>query len=88
MVLAGDLDLNLDLSRSSGSAVALAPAGFHSAIALPSPLTTTARGILRLGQTIDCAYLAGPIQSKSDRAFSDVNASDHFPVFEVRFAKS
>src|SRR5580700_5974142 len=38
VVLAGDL--NVDLSRSS--AVALAPAGFHSAIALPSPDTTTA----------------------------------------------
>jgi endonuclease/exonuclease/phosphatase family metal-dependent hydrolase len=83
LVLAGDL--NVDLSRFS--AVALGPAGFHSAIALPSPHTTTARGILRQGRTIDCAYLAGPIQSKSSRVFSDVNASDHYPLlFEVRFA--
>ncbi|HTB12424.1 MAG TPA: endonuclease/exonuclease/phosphatase family protein [Bryobacteraceae bacterium] len=85
VVLAGDL--NLDLNRSS--VVALGPAGFHSAIALPSPHTTTARGLFRQGRTIDCAYLAGPIQSKSGRVFSEVNASDHYPLlFEVRFAGS
>ncbi len=85
VILAGDL--NLDLSRSS--AVALAPAGFHSAIALPSPDTTTARGIFRRGRTIDCAYLAGPIQSKSSRVFSEINASDHYPLlFEGRFVKT
>jgi endonuclease/exonuclease/phosphatase family metal-dependent hydrolase len=84
VILAGDL--NLDLSRSS---VALGPEGFHSAIALPSPHTTTARGMFRRGRTIDCAYLAGPIQSKSSRVLNDVNASDHYPLlFEVRFAKS
>jgi endonuclease/exonuclease/phosphatase family metal-dependent hydrolase len=84
VVLAGDL--NVDPSRSLGAEVALGPAGFHSAIALPSPHTTTARGIFRQGRTIDCAYLAGPIQSKSSRVFSDVNASDHYPLlFEVRF---
>jgi endonuclease/exonuclease/phosphatase family metal-dependent hydrolase len=84
VVLAGDL--NLDLSRSP--AVAFGPAGFHSAIALPSPHTTTARGIFRHGRAIDCAYLAGPIQSKSSRVFNDVNASDHFPLLlEMRFAK-
>jgi endonuclease/exonuclease/phosphatase family metal-dependent hydrolase len=84
VILAGDL--NLDLSRSS---VALGPEAFHSAIALPSPHTTTARGIFRQGRTIDCAYLAGPIQSKSSRVFSDVGASDHYPLlFEVRFAKN
>jgi len=87
VVLAGDL--NLDLSRSSGAALALGPAGFHSAIALPSPHTTTARGIFRQGRTIDSVYLAGPIQSKSSRVFGDVNASDHYPLlFEVQFAKS
>ena len=85
VILAGDL--NLDLSRSS--AVALAPAGFHSAIALPSPDTTTARGIFRRGRTIDCAYLAGPIQSKSSRIFSEINESDHYPLlFEGRFVKT
>jgi endonuclease/exonuclease/phosphatase family metal-dependent hydrolase len=85
VILAGDL--NLDLSRSS--AVALAPAGFHSAIALPSPDTTTARGIFRRGRRIDCAYLAGPIQSKSSRVFSEINASDHYPLlFEGRFVKT
>jgi endonuclease/exonuclease/phosphatase family metal-dependent hydrolase len=87
VILAGDL--NVDLNRCSGSAVALGPAGFHSAIALPSPHTTTARGMFRQGRTIDCAYLAGPIQSKSSRVFNEVNASDHYPLsFEVRFAKS
>ena len=51
VVLAGDL--NLDLSRSS--AVAFGPAVIsHSAIALPSPHTTTARGIFFVtdGQSI------------------------------------
>jgi endonuclease/exonuclease/phosphatase family metal-dependent hydrolase len=84
VILAGDL--NLDPSRSS---LALGPEGFHSAIALPSPHTTTARGIFRQGRTIDCAYLAGPIQSKSSRVLRDVSASDHYPLlFEVRFATS
>jgi hypothetical protein len=69
--------------------VALAPAGFHSAIALPSRDTTTARGIFRRGRTIDCAYLAGPIQSKSSRIFSEINESDHYPLlFEGRFVKT
>jgi endonuclease/exonuclease/phosphatase family metal-dependent hydrolase len=85
VVLAGDL--NLDLSRSS--AVELGRAGFHSAIALPSPHTTTARGLFRRGRIIDWAYLGGPIQSKSSRVFSDVNASDHYPLlFEMRLAES
>ena len=85
VVLAGDLNLD----GFSGAEVALGPAGFHSAIALPSPHTTTARGVFGHGRTIDCAYLAGPIQSKSSRVFSDVTASDHYPlVFEVWFAKS
>jgi endonuclease/exonuclease/phosphatase family metal-dependent hydrolase len=77
------------LTTLPGSAVALGPAGFHSAIALPSPHTTTARGMFRQRRTIDCAYFAGPIQSKASRVFNDVNASDHYPLsFEVRFSQS
>jgi hypothetical protein len=40
------------------------------------------------GQSI-VPTLPGPIQSKSSRVFSDVSASDHYPLlFEARFVKS
>jgi len=78
-------DLNLDLSRSYFSTAALERLGFHSAIALPAPHTTTPRGLFRRGRRIDWAYLAGPVQMVSGRVWDDVTGSDHFPIsFEFR----
>jgi endonuclease/exonuclease/phosphatase family metal-dependent hydrolase len=85
VVIAGDM--NLDLGRSLFSASALEREGFHSAIELPAPRTTTPRGILRHRKAIDWVYLAGPIQSSSVRIFEDVTASDHYPIcFELQFS--
>jgi endonuclease/exonuclease/phosphatase family metal-dependent hydrolase len=87
VILAGDL--NLDLSRSILSASALERAGFHSAIELPPPHTTTPRGILRHRKTIDWVYLAGPIVSTSAGVSDDVSASDHYPIwFDLKFRGS
>ena len=78
-------DLNLDLSRSYWAA-RLEKMGFHSAIALPAPHTTTPRGLFRHRRTIDWVYLAGAVQSTSAAVYEDVSASDHYPIsFELRF---
>ena len=84
VLLAGDL--NVDLSRSYSSASALERSGFHSAIALPTPPTTTPRGILRRRRTIDWVYLAGPVASTSAGVCDDVSGSDQYPIwFELKF---
>jgi endonuclease/exonuclease/phosphatase family metal-dependent hydrolase len=87
VLLAGDL--NVDLSRSHTSASELDWSGFHSAIALPAPHTTTSRAMLRRRRTIDWVYLAGAIASISAGVSDDVSASDHYPIwFQLKFTGS
>lgn len=82
-VLAGDL--NLDTSGSLPSE-ALRHYGFRSAIALPSPHTTTPRGLFRTRRSIDWAYVSGPVEATRGRVIDSVEASDHYPIsFTLKF---
>ena len=82
-VLAGDL--NLDTSGSL-PAEALARSGFRSAVALPSPHTTTPRGLFRTRKSIDWAYVSGPVKATRGLVYDSVDASDHYPIsFTLKF---
>jgi len=76
-LLAGDL--NLDASHA-GPASALNHLGFRSALELPSPHTTTPRGLFRRPRKIDWAYVSGPVQPILGRVHNTVTASDHYPI--------
>ncbi|PWU11140.1 MAG: hypothetical protein C5B51_03240 [Terriglobia bacterium] len=76
-LLAGDL--NFDASHG-GSAGALQHMGFRSAIELPSPHTTTPRGLFRRPRKIDWAYISGPVDPTQGRVHDTVRASDHYPI--------
>lgn len=82
-ILAGDL--NLDTSGSV-PAEALASSGFRSAIPLPSPHTTTPRGLFRTRRSIDWAYVSGPVEATKGVVTDSVDASDHYPIsFTLKF---
>lgn len=76
-LLAGDL--NFDASHVA-PAGALRQVGFRSAIELPSPHTTTPRGLFRRPRKIDWAYVSGPVESVLGRVHDTVHASDHYPI--------
>lgn len=76
-LLAGDL--NLDASHTV-PASALHRLGFRSAIELPSPHTTTPRGLFRRPRNIDWAYVSGPVEPVLGRVHDTVHASDHYPI--------
>ena len=75
-LLAGDL--NFDASHAAAGA--LHRVGFRSAIELPSPHTTTPRGLFRRPRKIDWAYVAGPVEAILGRVHDTVQASDHYPI--------
>jgi len=79
-------DLNFDASRAfrAGAAQRL---GFRSAITLPSPPTTPARGLFSPRHSIDWAFVSGPIEAGRGRVHSSINASDHYPIsFTIQFS--
>lgn len=76
-LLAGDL--NLDVSHTA-PASALTHVGFRNAFALPSPHTTTPRGLFRRPRKIDWAYVTGPVEATLGRVHNTVQASDHYPI--------
>jgi endonuclease/exonuclease/phosphatase family metal-dependent hydrolase len=76
-LLAGDL--NFDVSHAA-PAGALHQVGFRSALKLPSPHTTTPRGLFRRPRTIDWAYVSGPVEPIQGRVHDRVQASDHYPI--------
>jgi len=76
-LLAGDL--NFDASQAS-PAGRLDRVGFRSAVGLPSPHTTTPRGLFRRPRKIDWAYASGPIEPILGRVHNTVRASDHYPI--------
>jgi len=83
-LLAGDL--NFDVSRVL-PASALQEMGFRSAIAIPSPHTTTPRGLFGYRRTIDWAYVSGSADASGGLVHTDVDASDHYPIsFTLRFS--
>ena len=87
-LLAGDL--NFDVSHTA-LAGALRHVGFRSAIELPSPHTTTPRGLFRRPRKIDWAYISGPVEPILGRVHDTVHASDHYPIsftLEMRMSGS
>lgn len=76
-LLAGDL--NFDVSHAA-LASTLENVGFRNALELPSPHTTTRRGLLRRRRKIDWAYVSGPVQPVLGRVHDTVRASDHYPI--------
>jgi endonuclease/exonuclease/phosphatase family metal-dependent hydrolase len=76
-LLAGDL--NLDVPRAI-PASSLQGLGFRSVVALPSPHTTTPRGLFGNRRTIDWAYVSGPVEISGGRVHTGVDASDHYPI--------
>jgi endonuclease/exonuclease/phosphatase family metal-dependent hydrolase len=82
-LLAGDL--NFDVSHAA-PARALDHGGFRNALGLPSPHTTTPRGLFRQRRRIDWAYVSGPVEPILGRVHDTVNASDHYPIsFTLKF---
>lgn len=83
-LLAGDL--NLDASHAA-PAGALNHVGFRNALGLPSPHTTTPRGLFRQRRKIDWAYVSGPVEPIHGRVHDTVDASDHYPIsFTLKFS--
>jgi hypothetical protein len=61
VLVAGDLSFDASSALLSGATQRL---GFQSEIELPSPHTTPARGLFQRAQSIDCAFLSGPIEAE------------------------
>ena len=76
-LLAGDLNFDATHRAPAG---ALHHVGFRSAIELPSPHTTTPRGLFRRPRKIDWAYVSGPVEPILGRVHDTVRASDHYPI--------
>ena len=77
IVLAGDL--NADVS-SGLAATASFQARFENAFASRRVATTTPRGLLNHGRTIDWILTRGPLRASQPQVHSSVSASDHFPL--------
>jgi endonuclease/exonuclease/phosphatase family metal-dependent hydrolase len=76
-------DLNFDASSTSPTQYF----GFRSALAIPSPHTTPARGLFQRQRTIDWAFVSGPVDSTLGHVHTDIHASDHYPIsFTIRFS--
>jgi endonuclease/exonuclease/phosphatase family metal-dependent hydrolase len=85
-LLAGDL--NFDVSHAA-PASALNQVGFRNVLGMPSPHTTTPRGLFQRRRTIDWAYVSGPVEPILGRVHDTVSASDHYPIsFTLKFLSS
>jgi endonuclease/exonuclease/phosphatase family metal-dependent hydrolase len=77
-LLAGDLNFNASVALKTG---------FRSALGLPSPHTTSPRGLFRRQRAIDWAFVSGPIETGLGYVHSNIDASDHYPIsFTVKFS--
>jgi len=76
-------DLNFDASSTSPTQYF----GFRSALGIPSPHTTPARGLFQRQRTIDWAFVSGPVEATLGHVHTDIRASDHYPIsFTIRFS--
>jgi endonuclease/exonuclease/phosphatase family metal-dependent hydrolase len=84
VLLAGDLNFDaLGTSRVG----ATQDFGFRSALGLPSPHTTPARGLFQRPRSIDWAFVSGPVEAIRGRVHNTIKASDHYPIsFTMRFS--
>ena len=82
-LLAGDL--NFDVSHAAPAGV-LNHVGFRNALGLPSPRTTTPRGLFRQRRNIDWVYVSGRVEPVNGRVHDMIDASDHYPIsFTLKF---
>ena len=83
VLVAGDLNFDASSALPVGATERL---GFRSAIDLPSPHTTPARGLFQRARSIDWAFLSGPIEAGRGLVHGDIKASDHYPIsFTITF---
>ena len=83
VLVAGDLNVDASSALPAGATERL---GFRSAIDLPSPHTTPARGLFQRARSIDWAFLSGPIEAGRGLVHGDIKASDHYPIsFTITF---
>jgi endonuclease/exonuclease/phosphatase family metal-dependent hydrolase len=83
-LIAGDLNFDASCAFRTG---AIQDFGFRSALGLPSPHTTPARGLFQRQHTIDWAFVSGPVDSTLGHVHTDIHASDHYPIsFTIRFS--
>jgi len=83
VLVAGDLNFDASSALPAGATERL---GFRSAIDLPSPHTTPARGLFQRARSIDWAFLSGPIEAGRGLVHGDIKASDHYPIsFTITF---
>ncbi len=83
-LLAGDLNFDASGTPQAG---ATQDFGFRSALGLPSPHTTPARGLFQRPRSIDWAFVSGPVEATQGRVHNTINASDHYPIsFTMRFS--
>ena len=84
VLLAGDLNFD---AWGTSRAGATQDFGFRSALGLPSPHTTPARGLFQRPRSIDWAFVAGRVEATQGRVHNTINASDHYPIsFTMRFS--
>ena len=84
VLVAGDLNFDASSVLFAGATERL---GFRSAIELPSPHTTPARGLFQRARSIDWAFLSGPIEAGRGLVHGNINASDHYPIsFTITFS--
>jgi len=82
-LLAGDLNFDASVAFRAGT---FANPYFRSALGLPSPHTTTPRGLFRRRHSKDWAFVSGPVRAYLGRVHDDIHASDHYPIsFTIRF---
>ena len=83
-LVAGDLNFDASSTFRAGSTQGF---GFRSALGLPSPHTTPARGLFQRQRTIDWAFVSGPVEATRGHVHTDISASDHYPIsFTIRFS--
>jgi len=83
-LLAGDLNFDASVAFRNRTTPDRC---FRSALALPSPGTTTPRGLFRRRHSVDWAFVSGPVRASLGRVHDDINASDHYPIsFTITFS--
>jgi|SRR5579862_1965400 len=81
-LVAGDLNFDASCAFRGG---ATQPPGFQSVLGMPSPNTTSARGLFQHPRSIDWAFVSGTAEATLAQVHTNINASDHYPIsFRLR----
>jgi endonuclease/exonuclease/phosphatase family metal-dependent hydrolase len=76
-LLAGDLNFDVSHAAPAGP---LSHVGFRNALELPSPHTTTPRGLFRRPRKIELGLRIGTCRASPRGVDTSVRASDHYPI--------